>query len=134
MYPFGVDCKKAPTAKVMHKVATIGAEALKKVHGTSFAVGGENSMLTLGICETIYQASGSSVDWGYAKVFFKLLQANVSFPFAIELRDTGKYGFLLPAEQIIPSGEEMTEAIFAMSNAIVKEEYNAFSKAFKWLW
>jgi len=29
------------------------------------------------------------------------------FAFTTELRDTGHYGFELPKEQIIPSGEEM---------------------------
>ena len=29
------------------------------------------------------------------------------FAFTTELRDTGLYGFVLPPEQIIPSGEEM---------------------------
>ena len=29
------------------------------------------------------------------------------FAFTTELRDTGRYGFVLPPDQIIPSGEEM---------------------------
>lgn len=90
----------------MLRVATAGASALAKVNGVKFQVGN--------ICETIYPASGSSVDWGYAK-------AGVKYPFAIELRDQGKYGFLLPKNQIIPSGEEMTAAIFAMSYAILTQ-------------
>jgi carboxypeptidase A1 len=44
----------------------------------------------------------------------------VKFPFAIELRDTGKYGFLLPPEYIVPSGEEMWAGMVAMSYAILK--------------
>ena len=36
-----------------------------------------------------------------------LLQA---YGFTIELRDTGRYGFQLPASEIIPSGQEMIPA------------------------
>jgi murein tripeptide amidase MpaA len=106
MYPWGLECKETKDGDEMLRVASKATKSLKKVHGTRFAVGS--------ICKTIYAASGSSVDWGYAK-------ADVKYPYAIELRDTGKYGFLLPPKFIIPSGEEMTEAIFSMSYAILEK-------------
>jgi len=34
-----------------------------------------------------------------------------------ELRDKGQYGFLLPPEQIIPTGEETLDSLIAMFNA-----------------
>ena len=55
--------------------------------------------------------TGGSIDWTY-----KVL--GVKYSFALELRDHGKYGFLLPAEQIIPCGEEMTDAIIASAMAM----------------
>ncbi|KAI8604682.1 hypothetical protein EDD21DRAFT_435919, partial [Dissophora ornata] len=64
--------------------------ALSNVHGVSFTSGD--------IYNTIYPASGSSADYAY--------NVGVGAPFAVELRDTGDYGFSLPANQIIPSGEE----------------------------
>jgi carboxypeptidase A4 len=33
--------------------------------------------------------------------------AKASFSMTVELRDTGRYGFVLPAAQIVPSAEEM---------------------------
>jgi carboxypeptidase A1 len=90
----------------MQEVAGIGAKAVQKVHGTRFVVGP--------ICRTIYQASGASVDWAYET-------AKVPFPFAIELRDTGKYGFLLPPKFIVPSGEEMLAGVIAMSRELIKD-------------
>lgn len=51
------------------------------------------------ICSTIYQATGSSVDYVNDVV-------GADYTFTSELRDTGNYGFVLPASQILPSGEE----------------------------
>lgn len=44
------------------------------------------------------QASGGSIDWSYDN--------GIKYSFAFELRDTGRYGFLLPANQIIPAAKE----------------------------
>ena len=33
------------------------------------------------------------------------------YAWAVELRDTGRYGFVLPPEQIVPSGWEAWEGI-----------------------
>ena len=44
------------------------------------------------------QASGGSIDWSY--------NLGIKYSFAFELRDTGRYGFILPANQIIPTATE----------------------------
>lgn len=58
---------------------------------------------------TIYPASGVSVDWTYA-------QRDI-FSFSYELRDTGFYGFTLPAGQIIPNNEEVLPATLHMTDS-----------------
>lgn len=70
--------------------------ALKQVHGTSYEYGP--------ICQTIYPASGGSID--YTEDVTK-----ADYSLAIELRDTGRYGFVLPPAQIVPTGEETYAAI-----------------------
>lgn len=65
--------------------------AIRAVHGVRFDYGP--------ICSTIYQATGSSVDYAADVV-------GADYTFTSELRDTGAYGFVLPAAQILPSGEE----------------------------
>ncbi|KAJ3306668.1 hypothetical protein HDV03_004298 [Kappamyces sp. JEL0829] len=72
--------------------------ALKKVNGMSFASGD--------ICNTIYQASGTTVDYMYHN-------AKVKYAATIELRDTGSHGFVLPAAQIQPSGQEIVAGLTA---------------------
>lgn len=61
------------------------------MHGTTFQYGP--------ICSTIYKATGSSVDWTNDV-------AKSDYTFTAELRDTGANGFVLPANQIVPTGEE----------------------------
>jgi hypothetical protein len=41
--------------------------------------------------------------------------ANIFFSYAVELRDQGQYGFILPEDQIVPSGQETFEAIKALA-------------------
>merc|ERR1711939_1227458 len=42
----------------------------------------------------------------------------VKYSYGAELRDTGEYGFLLPPDQIIPTGEEILAAVIAMAKFI----------------
>lgn len=51
----------------------------------------------------LYPVSGSAEDWFYVKAGMH--------GFVLELRDQGRYGFLLPASQIIPTGKELFAAI-----------------------
>ena len=50
--------------------------------------------------------AGGSIDWTYAVL-------GVRYSYALELRDRGRYGFVLPASQIKPSGEETSDAFYA---------------------
>lgn len=77
--------------------------ALTAVHGTSYRVGSPPDIL--------YAASGGTLDFAKAK-------ASVKFVYTPELRDTGRYGFILPPNQIIPSGQETFEAIRVMADTV----------------
>ena len=41
------------------------------------------------------------------------------YSYVTELRDTGEYGFQLPPDQIIPSGEEMWPAFTTMLDQVL---------------
>ncbi|EAS36042.3 secreted carboxypeptidase McpA [Coccidioides immitis RS] len=98
--PYGYHCSRLPRNHQKHiSLATAFAQALRAVHGTSFRVGPT--------CNTIYQVNGDSVDWAVEVGGFEL-------GFAAELRDTGRHGFVLPASQIKPSGEETWAGIKAL--------------------
>ncbi|KAL6299378.1 hypothetical protein BKA93DRAFT_931543 [Sparassis latifolia] len=95
--PFSYSCKKMPKDAENLSEAALGAtRAIKLVHGTTFTTGG--------LCSMLYKAPGNVVDWMYAK-------AGVPYSYAVHLRDTGTYGFSLPAEWIRPVGEETASMI-----------------------
>ncbi|KAG5973404.1 hypothetical protein E4U55_000572, partial [Claviceps digitariae] len=89
---YGYSCTaRHPRDNELQALAKGAAEAIYAVHNVEFEHGP--------ICSTIYQASGSSVDYVADVV-------RADYIFTSELRDTGRYGFVLPPEQIVPSGEE----------------------------
>ncbi|XP_029289542.1 carboxypeptidase A4 [Cottoperca gobio] len=90
MYPYGYSCKNMPDQPELDSVGRAAVQKLTSLYGTRYKVGS--------ICNIIYQASGGSIDWSY--------DVGIKYSFAFELRDTGRYGFILPANQIIPTASE----------------------------
>ncbi|XP_035228738.1 carboxypeptidase B-like [Stegodyphus dumicola] len=90
----------------MVAVAQEATQALSEVHGTKYRIGSSTNIL--------YVATGGADDWAYGS-------AGIKYSYTLELRDTGRYGFLLPSEQIIPTGEETFAGIKAMAKAIKRE-------------
>ncbi|KAJ4245024.1 hypothetical protein NW762_014231 [Fusarium torreyae] len=95
LLPYGYSCSaKANNLRTQMDVASGVADAIRKVHGLEFEYGPT--------CETIYQTSGESSDWVFDV-------AKAEFSWGIELRPrrlTGD-GFVIPANQIVQSGEEI---------------------------
>eukprot|EP00735_Rhodelphis_limneticus_P009228 TRINITY_DN2623_c0_g1::TRINITY_DN2623_c0_g1_i1::g.25957::m.25957 TRINITY_DN2623_c0_g1::TRINITY_DN2623_c0_g1_i1::g.25957 ORF type:complete len:457 (+),score=181.89,sp/P00731/CBPA1_RAT/34.70/7e-69,Peptidase_M14/PF00246.19/8.6e-67,Propep_M14/PF02244.11/1.3e-09,Propep_M14/PF02244.11/1.7e+03 TRINITY_DN2623_c0_g1_i1:37-1371(+) len=65
----------------------------------------------------LYIATGGADDWMYAS----LTNSNMAFTF--ELRDTGRYGFSLPADQLIPTGEEIFRAFLDLAEFVKSKPY-----------
>jgi len=81
-------------------------KAIKAVHGKEFIAGS--------VADVIYKAAGCSSDWAHGG-------ANVKYAFALELRDRGEYGFILPPEQIIPASEETWAGLATAIREIAKK-------------
>lgn len=60
-------------------------------------------------------ASGITVDWAY--------DSGIKYAFSFELRDTGQYGFLLPASQIVPTAQETWMAIRTIMKHTLNHPY-----------
>jgi hypothetical protein len=59
----------------------------------------------------IYPAAGGSHDW--------VSNVRGALGYSIELRDTGSYGFILPASQIVPASTEAMAGVFAAANWLI---------------
>lgn len=107
MSPWGYTYSHPKDYDLQHAGGAAAVAALEAVHGTRFQNGA--------IAEIIYQASGSSADYAYGA-------CNILFSYGAELRDTGSHGFVLPASQIIPSGEETYAAIKALAKYMISND------------
>merc|ERR1712073_13677 len=91
--------RDAVDKKDLHRMGKIGANAAKRVSGHKYSVGSAAKML--------YPAAGGSDDWAKGG-------AGIKYSYTIELPDTGRYGFVLPASQIIKVGPQALSATTAM--------------------
>ena len=103
MAPWGYTSDLPDDFDVQNGVGKAATEAIAKVHGTKFDHGN--------IADIIYPASGSSADWTYG-------ECGILYSYGVELRDTGKYGFVLPEDQILESGEETLAGVKVLANAV----------------
>eukprot|EP00002_Diphylleia_rotans_P028285 TRINITY_DN570_c0_g1_i1.p2 TRINITY_DN570_c0_g1~~TRINITY_DN570_c0_g1_i1.p2 ORF type:complete len:431 (-),score=83.36 TRINITY_DN570_c0_g1_i1:84-1376(-) len=110
MSPWGYTTALPRDDTIQKRLGETAVAALRKPYGTVYQVGN--------IANIIYVASGSSADWAYGS-------RGIVQSFGVELRDTGRYGFLLPANQIIPSGIETFEAAKAMANFLATSSSTA---------
>uniref|UniRef100_A0A8C6MC28 Carboxypeptidase A4 n=1 Tax=Nothobranchius furzeri TaxID=105023 RepID=A0A8C6MC28_NOTFU len=96
MYPYGYSCLSVPHQTELDSVAGAAAQKLTSVYGKAYKV--------RSTCKIIYQARGGSIDCSY--------NMGIKYSYAFELRDTGgRYGFSLPADQIIPTASETWQAL-----------------------
>lgn len=91
LLPWGYTEDPCPNYDEMEALANKGAAALEELYGTKYTVGCIPCIL--------YVASGGACDYA-------LGTDSIKYAYSMELRDQGRYGFLLPADQIIPTGEE----------------------------
>ncbi|XP_071639658.1 zinc carboxypeptidase-like [Temnothorax longispinosus] len=102
MFPYGHTDERINSYDELYRVGSTALEALKRRYNTQYMIGSIGEF---------HQLSGLSVDY-IADVFDKLIV------YMYELRDKGEYGFLLPPEQIIPTGEEALDSLIAIFKAL----------------
>ncbi|XP_064343872.1 LOW QUALITY PROTEIN: carboxypeptidase A2 [Camelus dromedarius] len=75
--------------EIKNEVAQENAQSLSSLHGTTYKMGP--------VCLLMYQGSGGSIDW--------FNDSGIKYSFVFALRDTGLYGFLLLANQTLPTAK-----------------------------
>lgn len=101
LWPWGYKPELPPDQPAYQAVGLAMQQLIQSVHGLTYTAGP--------IYSTIYPVSGGSADWTYG--------VRDIFSFSFELRDTGTYGFILPASQIIPNNEEVLPALLHLTNS-----------------
>ncbi|XP_054075103.1 carboxypeptidase A1-like [Rissa tridactyla] len=107
LFPYGY--KRGPAAhhQELNELAKKAVSDLAAMYGTKYSYGS--------IANTIYLADGTTVDWTYDN--------GVKYSFTFELRDTGRYGFLLPSTQIIPTATETWPALLDIMVHVLENPY-----------
>jgi len=103
--PYGWTTQLAPNDRALYDLGAQMQSIIRATHGMAYANDASWQL---------YFTTGTAQDWYYSK-------ANVTIAYTFELRDTGRYGFILPANQIIPTGEEIWAALLHLSKFV----YNA---------
>ncbi|XP_029289503.1 carboxypeptidase A5 [Cottoperca gobio] len=107
LYPYGYTRTPAKHQTELHNLAKKAITDLASLYGTRYRYGS--------IINTIYQASGGTIDWTY--------EQGIKYSYTFELRDTGRYGFILPANQIVPTATETWLALMAIMEHTFKNPY-----------
>ncbi|XP_011872365.1 PREDICTED: zinc carboxypeptidase-like isoform X2 [Vollenhovia emeryi] len=107
MFPNGYTRKHIDNHNELYVIGLKAITALKRRYGTRYRVGN--------IAETISPIIGTTTD--YIKGTY-----DKRIVYVYELRDNGHYGFLLPPDQIIPTGEETLDSLVAIFKEIRKCE------------
>ncbi|RYP48559.1 hypothetical protein DL768_005558 [Monosporascus sp. mg162] len=116
LFPYEYSCEASPpNEENLEEVAYNLAKHMRLTNGEVYTVasaceGAVASEHTLGSPLSgsdrarIENRGGSLTDY----IFHEL---NVPYSYQIKLRDTGSYGFLLPSENIVPTGQELVQAM-----------------------
>ncbi|KAM6900213.1 carboxypeptidase B isoform 2-T2 [Xenentodon cancila] len=107
LFPYSYSYNLAADHSELFNVAEGAAAALQTLYGTRYTAGPGAT--------TIYPAAGGSDDWAY--------DLGVKYSYTFELRDTGRYGFLLPESQIKPTCEETMLAVKYIAAHVQKNLY-----------
>ncbi|KAM9614431.1 LOW QUALITY PROTEIN: carboxypeptidase B [Morphnus guianensis] len=98
---------KLPPIAETGKIARAASKQLASLYNTKYTYGPG--------ARTIYPAAGGSDDWAYDQ--------GIKYSFTFELRDTGRYGFILPETQIKPTCEETLLAVKHIANYVLEHLY-----------
>ncbi|KAF1961631.1 putative metallocarboxypeptidase ECM14 [Byssothecium circinans] len=127
LYPYSYTCQdEPPTLENLEELAIGLAKAIRISHrghqykvtsaceGNVFMSKDSKDKEDGIILPRIESSGGSMLDYFYHEL-------KIKYSFQIKLRDTGSYGFLLPKENIVPTGKEIVDAIHYLGRFMLGE-------------
>ncbi|XP_010155995.1 PREDICTED: carboxypeptidase B isoform X2 [Eurypyga helias] len=107
LFPYSYAYKLPANYEELNSIARAASKQLASLYNTEYTYGPGAT--------TIYPAAGGSDDWAYDQ--------GIKYSFTFELRDTGRYGFILPESQIKPTCEETVLAVKYIANYVLEHLY-----------
>ncbi|XP_028648075.1 carboxypeptidase B [Erpetoichthys calabaricus] len=107
LFPYSYTTDLAAHHSELLDIARSASNALYSLYGTRYTSGPG--------AVTIYPAAGGSDDWAY--------DLGIKYSFTFELRDEGRFGFLLPESQIKPTCEETMLAVKYIATYVQEHNY-----------
>lgn len=108
LYPYSYSCStEPPSLENLEELGMGLAKAIRISSGEQYGVASacEGAVpAKRGAASRMETGGGSAIDWFYHEM-------KTRYSYQIKLRDTGSYGFLLPKENIVPTGEEAYNAV-----------------------
>lgn len=106
LYPFSYSCTERPNnLEDLEEIAQGLAKAIRQQHHENYRVlSACGASVTTSSSSKNSASGGSLLDWAYHEL-------GVRHAYQIKLRDKGSYGFLLPREEIVPTGQEVVKAV-----------------------
>ena len=135
LIPYEYSCENSPpNAENLQEVAYNLAKHLRLTNGEVYTVASA--------CEgaaAVEPAAGSSPrsgadsarveNRGGSLIDYIVHEFEVPYGYQIKLRDTGSYGFLLPSDDIVPTGEELVQAMKYFGDYLLGNNGHEFSSS-----
>jgi extracellular matrix protein 14 len=112
LYPYSFSCLRVPPSlENLEELAINLAKSIRLTNHVNYGVApacagsvapGNNKFTSA--WPRMESSAGSALDWFYHEM-------HVRYAYQIKLRDEGSYGFLLPRENIVPTGREIVSAV-----------------------